>query len=348
MKINEALTVWYGHEKRDLPWRKTKDPYCVWVSEIILQQTRVRQGFDYYLRFMKRFPDVYYLAAAEIRDVLNLWEGLGYYSRARNLHKAAQVIVDQFDGKFPEDPDQLKSIPGIGDYTAAAIVSICFSKPFAVVDGNVYRVISRLFCNGTPIDSAGARKEFTAIAQEILGDADPGEFNQAIMELGALVCLPKSPHCEKCPISSVCCAYNSGSALSFPVKSRKVKKRDRYFHYFVIRYADYIVINKRDRNDIWEGLFEFPMIESTGDESIESVIMRNETKLILDLYNVRYIESSEIISHKLTHQNIFARFHTFEGEAIESVNHNDFKAVLISELENYPFPRLIHMFLQKR
>lgn len=263
----DKLLWWYNANKRDLPWRNIKDPYKIWLSEIILQQTRVNQGWEYYLRFIAKYPTVKALASAPEHDVLKLWQGLGYYSRARNLHAAARFIVEEFKGKFPRDYKPIRALKGVGDYTAGAIASIAFDLPYPAVDGNVMRVYSRLFGITAPIDSTEGKKKLYEIAKELLPAKHPGTYNQAVMELGALVCLPSNPLCESCPVQYACYAYLHKKTANFPIKEGKTKQRNRYFNYLVITYGDKLLIRTRKARDIWQGLHDFPLIETANRTS---------------------------------------------------------------------------------
>ncbi len=235
LKIRQILKDWYEQNKRDLPWRNTKDAYKIWISEIILQQTRVNQGYNYYLRFIERFPNVKSLAEAEEQEVLKHWQGLGYYSRARNLHKTAKSVISEFNGKFPLHYNDILSLSGIGEYTAAAISSFAYNQPYAAVDGNIFRVLSRLVANETPIDTSKGKKEFTGIAKKLLDKNNPGTHNQAIMEFGAMYCTPKNPDCENCPLKEFCKAYKLNVVELLPIKQGKTKVTNRYFNYFFIK-----------------------------------------------------------------------------------------------------------------
>lgn len=256
------LLPWYRAKHRPLPWRGTRDPYRIWLSEVILQQTRVDQGLAYYLRFTRLWPTVQELAAADEHAVLKAWQGLGYYSRARNLLTAARQVMQDHGGAFPDDHAGLSGLKGVGDYTASAIASICFDRPDAVVDGNVYRVLARVFGIDTPIDSTAGRKRFKALATELLDPAHPGDHNQAVMELGAMVCVPRSPDCPHCPLRDECVAFATGSIGNLPVKHGKTRTRDRYFNYLRIRVDDGLYMRQRTGRDIWTGLYEPPLHES--------------------------------------------------------------------------------------
>lgn len=260
--ISDILLDWYARHGRDLPWRRTRDPYRIWLSEVILQQTRVAQGMDYYLRFTERFPDVGSLAAAPEDEVLKLWQGLGYYSRARNLHAAARQVAERFGGVFPRSYDEVRSLRGVGDYTAAAVCSAAYDAPCAVLDGNVFRVLARLFDIDLPIDSTAGKRTFAKLAQMQLDKRCPGRYNQAVMDFGALQCTPAQPGCADCPLASRCLALAAGTVAERPVKQSKTKVRDRWFNYLHVTCGDRTLLRRRGEGDIWQGLYEFPMIET--------------------------------------------------------------------------------------
>ncbi len=313
MNFTKLLVAWYLQNARDLPWRRTQSPYHIWLSEIILQQTRVAQGLPYYHSFVEAFPSVQDLASADEQSVLKLWQGLGYYSRARNLHKAAKQVMAQYSGNFPDSYIELLKLKGVGQYTAAAIASFAFNECAAVVDGNVYRVLARFF--GIPTDVAGSRayKEFHDLASTLIKDADPALFNQAIMEFGALQCVPKSPDCTVCPLAWGCVALRDGVVNSLPVKSKKAALKKRFFNYIVAadRAGKYLV-KQRTGKGIWQNLYEFPMIESSTllDEASFS-----ETLTKSEIFGANYVIkplSHYNIEHKLTHQHLFISFHQVE------------------------------------
>ena len=271
-----TLLDWYAENKRDLPWRNTTDPYLIWISEIILQQTRVAQGYEYFLRFIKRFPDVVSLAAASEDEVMKYWQGLGYYSRARNLHAAAKSMK----GTFPKTYAEVRALKGVGDYTAAAICSFAYDMPYAAVDGNVYRVLSRYFGIDVPIDSTEGKKTFTALAGEVLDKSRPADYNQAIMDFGAVQCTPQSPNCLFCPLSGSCRALSEGKVQQLPVKQHRTKTTNRYFNYIYVRMGAHTLIHKRTEDDIWKNLFELPLIEtaeSITKSSIRGYVIDEQT-----------------------------------------------------------------------
>ena len=344
--ISNILTSWYQANKRDLPWRSISDPYKIWISEIILQQTRVNQGLDYYLRFVERFPGVKELAEANEDEVLKYWQGLGYYSRARNLHKAARQILTDFSGHFPEKHSEVLKLSGAGDYTAAAICSFAYNQPYAVVDGNVYRVLSRLFGIETPIDSSKGKKEFAEIAQHLLPKNESGLHNQAIMEFGALQCIPASPDCNNCPLKSVCQAFELNLVAILPVKFQKIKVSNRYFNYLFIKYNDVTFLQKRIAKDVWQNLYEFPLIESDQLVEITDLIESEKFKnLFQGISQVEIIKKSNPMKHILTHRVIFAQFVTV---TISELNNKLQKLVEVplNEIDRFAVSRLMELFLE--
>lgn len=347
LETSHLLIDWYNLHKRALPWRESSDPYIIWISEIILQQTRVVQGMDYFLRFTDRFPNVASLAEAGEDEVLKYWEGLGYYSRARNLHAAAKDIMTRFDGVFPSRYEDVLSLKGIGEYTAAAIVSFVWNQPYAVVDGNVFRVLSRLYAVDTPIDTPKGKKQFTSLATLVMNPKHARLHNQAIMELGALQCVPQSPDCERCPLKERCMAYLAGTAWQYPVKQNRTKTRNRYFSYLYIIYKEKTWLSRRGAGDIWEGLYEFPLIETeepvdfAGLEQTEAFrsLFAGAGKLDISL------ELSKI-KHVLSHQILYTDFYKVTIEQ-EGPGLGNYLPVSRSEIEKYAVPRLIHIYLEK-
>lgn len=341
--FSEILIKWYQVNKRDLPWRDIADPYRIWLSEIILQQTRVAQGMSYYLKFVERFPTVLDLANAHEDEVLKYWQGLGYYSRARNLHATAKIIVEKYTGKFPACFPDLLQLKGVGEYTAAAISSFAFNLPHPVVDGNVFRVISRLFAIDTPIDSTEGKKLFTEMAQQLLNETEPAMHNQAIMEFGALQCIPQQPDCSVCPLKDSCLAYAQAKVAAFPVKALKTKVRSRYFNYFYISVNNQFLMQKRLPGDIWQGLYELPLLES--DILLETdEILQHE--LFSGIENVEISHSYHDFKHILSHQRIFARFFSIRVSQV-----NDLLAkyitVDINNSDKYAVSRLTSLFFEK-
>ena len=344
--IQNTLINWYAENHRDLPWRHHPTPYQVWLSEIILQQTRVNQGLDYYLRFTERWPSVSDLAQASEEEVLKMWQGLGYYSRARNLHHCARQVMDEYGGRFPADFEKLRKLKGIGDYTAAAIASIAFNLPHAVVDGNVYRVLARLFDINTPININEGQKLFAQLANELLNQNQPGLHNQAMMEFGALHCTPKNPNCLLCPLQAHCMAFDHQTVMMRPVKLDKTKVVTRYFNYLVIRIGDKLYLHKRNKNDIWKNLYDFPCIESQQAMSIEEVVSSTEFTQLTEGKHFTILKNSPTYTHKLTHRTIFAQF--IEIKLEQELLHIETKDLFLTaerDLDNYPIPRLIELYL---
>ena len=341
-KFSEVLEDWYRVNGRDLPWRETTNPYKIWISEIILQQTRVAQGYDYYCRFINRFPDVFTLAEAEEDEVMNYWQGLGYYSRARNLHAAAKSIALQ--GAFPDTYEGIRALKGVGNYTAAAIASFAYGLPCAVVDGNVYRVLSRWMGIDTPIDSSAGKKLFASLAAEYLDKERPAVYNQAIMDFGALQCTPASPDCAVCPLESSCLARARNLVDSLPVKQHKTKTRNRYFIYFYVRAGVCTYIRKRTADDIWCNLYELPLIETDSALSEEELF---HSPQFLTLFEGLSVSSVRLVSkktkHILSHQVIWTDFYEV-NLADEASEIKDCQRVRVDELYKFPVSRLISRF----
>ena len=344
--IQDTLINWFSSNRRDLPWRHDPTPYQVWLSEVILQQTRVNQGMEYYLRFIERWPMVTDLANASEEEVLKMWQGLGYYSRARNLHHCAQQVVTEYEGQFPADYEKLKRLKGIGDYTAAAIASIAFNLPHAVVDGNVYRVLSRLYDIDTPININEGQRLFAQLADDLLNREQPGLHNQALMEFGALHCTPKSPNCLLCPMQAQCLAFEHQTMMQRPGKLQKVKVTTRYFNYLIIRTNDSVYLHKRSDNDIWKNLYDFPCIESEQTMSVEEVVATEKFKQLLDGEPFTIEKVSPIFTHKLTHRTILAQFIEIKLEKkLLRIETKDLFLALVTDLGNFPIPRLIDLYL---
>ncbi len=309
MNYSEKLAFWYENVRRELPWRNTSDPYKIWISEIILQQTRVNQGIYYYEKFISAYPDIFELADAERDSVLKLWQGLGYYSRANNLHETSKYIVKTFNGLFPSTYKDLISLKGIGPYTAAAIASIAFNQPVAAIDGNVKRVISRIFLISGDLSSMEGKRIINDLAGSILDRENPGRHNQAIMELGATLCLPKNPKCSDCPMNTMCLAYKDNRVQDFPVKYLTKKLKDRFFIYILpIGPQNQILICKRMEEDIWKGLYEFPLIETSEKPSPEEFNGLICKKYNIKPGNLKITKISTEITHKLSHQNLNVHF----------------------------------------
>ncbi len=342
--FSHEIYGWFNSNKRDLPWRKTNDPYKIWISEIILQQTRVAQGINYYNSFIEKFPNVFDLANSTEDNILKLWQGLGYYTRARNLHFTAKFIVHNYNGIFPGDFKTILSLKGIGNYTAAAIASIAFDLPNAAVDGNIYRVISRYYGIATPIDSQKGKTEIQEIANKLIPIKNPGFHNQAFMEFGALQCLPKSPDCNSCPLENKCYAANFNLINKIPVKEKKVKQSTRYFYYYIFECKDFILLEKRTEKDIWKNLHQFPLFESQKEFSDTEIINFKIPFNTSQRTNLKSV--SNTYKHILTHQTIFARFIHFE---VEDYSLNDSKFIRVNKKDIYKFavPRLMEKYLKK-
>ncbi|MBB6275212.1 A/G-specific adenine glycosylase [Porphyromonas circumdentaria] len=345
-RIPQALQEWYLSHHRALPWRETQDPYRIWVSEIILQQTRVNQGLEYYERFIAHFPTVKDLAEAPEDKVLLLWQGLGYYSRARNLHRAAQMVMEQHDGHFPREFLEIRALPGIGDYTAGAISSFAYNSAYPAVDGNVLRVMSRITACTIPIDTTTGKKVLTEAVSSLLKSAEPSIFNQAVIELGALICTPKKPQCSACPISQHCALSGTPEVELYPYKEKQISIRHRYLNYIVIASSSGgYFIRKREDKDIWRGLYEFPLMETNKSTCA------NE---LLDLWKVEFapmtIKSlsapSFEMEHKLSHQLLHIRVYRAEQTGQESLS-EPFLHVTQEELANYAFPVPLARFIKK-
>lgn len=342
MDFTKTLIHWYLQNKRDLPWRKSARPYPVWLSEIMLQQTRVAQGMPYFFRFMDAFPTVQDLADAPEEQVLKLWQGLGYYSRARNLHATAKHIVHDLGGSFPPDYKGLLKLKGVGDYTAAAIASICYGEAVPVVDGNVYRVLSRYFGVDTDISSGSAKKEFTALAAKYLPKDNAGTFNQAMMEFGAIQCVPRNPDCPGCVLNADCVAYQTGRVNDLPVKLKKTKVTNRYFNYLVIKDKNgNALLQKRTAKDIWHNLYEFPLLETEGETDTETTIrlIKNSEQLPFKINTIKLLTPNRII-HKLSHQHLHIRFWEIATESEVA------GAISTEVLKAYPVPVVIHNFIE--
>lgn len=340
--FSNILIDWYEENKRDLPWRRTKDPYLIWISEIILQQTRVAQGYEYYQRFVRRFPDVFALASAEEDEVLKYWQGLGYYSRARNLHAAARSMAET--GGFPATYEGVRALKGVGEYTAAAICSFAYDMPYAVVDGNVYRVLSRWLGIDTPIDSTEGKKLFAAAARELMDAKRPALYNQAIMDFGALQCTPMAPRCMFCPLAASCVARQKGLIGSLPVKQHKTKVTNRYFNYIYVRMGAHTFIQKRSGNDIWKNLYELPLIETEQEQTEEEFYTSPRFRELLaegEQPAVRLVQKG--VKHVLSHRVIYANFY----EVIlpeNSTSFANYQKIRIEDLHNFAVSRLVNQF----
>lgn len=344
-RYSDLILNWYSKNKRDLPWRKTKDPYKIWLSEIILQQTRVAQGLSYYIKFTEKYPTVTHLAKASEHEVLKLWQGLGYYSRARNMHSAAQHIQKHFKGKFPTKYEDIRALKGVGDYTAAAIASFAYGLPYPVLDGNVMRVYSRYLAILTPIDSVKGKALLQKAAIKLLPKDDPGTYNQAIMELGALCCTPKNPKCDECPLQSGCGAYWRKITDQLPIKEGKTKQRERYLNYIVITYKDSIQLRTRTGKDIWKGLHDFPCIETKEAISTKEITKSREWQSLFGKSKPIIKSVSDGHTHILSHQKLQAVFIRVELKTKSTKLQPDCFWVQLNKLEEYAIPRLIERYI---
>lgn len=344
--FSDKLVKWYVDNKRSLPWRETTDPYKIWLSEVILQQTRVNQGLPYYQVFLRTYPSIIELARAPEQEVLRLWQGLGYYTRARNLHKCAKSVVESHNGKFPGTFDELEKLPGIGHYTAAAIASFAFGQPVAVLDGNVFRILSRIFGIDTPINSKEGKKRFSGLAHELISKKDPALHNQAVMEFGALFCTPKNPKCPDCPFNTTCIAYNHDLIHILPVKTPGKKSRKRYFFYLVVEKNKSLLMKKRQEKDIWHGLFDFVLIEKNKPVKPENLMSENENKKWFQ--KAEGIKVSKNYKHILTHQTIHCRFIYLKAAPSFSLLEEGHAFYSPGEVAKLPKPALISRFLDEQ
>jgi len=321
----ETLISWYEEHKRDLPWRGESDPYKIWVSEIILQQTRVQQGWDYYLRFIDNFPNIKTLSEADEERVLKVWQGLGYYSRARNMHAAAREIMAEHNGNFPDTYDKILSLKGIGKYTAAAIASIAFKLPYPAVDGNVIRIVSRIFGICEDVTQQTVVKRITEICEKVIDPKQPGVFNQAAMDFGAMQCVPRNPNCDECPFQSNCYAYNNNLVDILPIKKKKSELKHRYFHYTIYISDNQTIIEKRTKSDIWRNMYQFPLKETQSDHFPDKPAFT----------------TMETLSHQIIH----AAFYVKSVKKIPKTSDNQF-VILFNDIENYPIPKIMTEFLR--
>ena len=347
--LSQKLLEWFSTNHRPMPWKGVRDPYIIWLSEIILQQTTVAQGTAYFKKFRARYPSVSDLANAPSDDVMKMWEGLGYYSRARNLHTTAKYIEDDLNGLFPTTYDELLKLKGVGNYTAAAIASFAYNLPHAVLDGNVYRVLSRFFGIETPIDSTEAKHQFTELANTVLDKNPPADFNQAMMDFGATHCTPSNPKCLNCLLQPECSAFKDKKVDILPIKSKKMTRRTRFFNYFVINEGSFVYIRKRTEKDIWQELYEFPLLETEEQLNIlRGVILPN---FPISLTELKLVKQSQPYQQLLTHQKIIATFWEFEipsSKIIVLESGSDFQKIERKKLENFALPKTIDIYLKEK
>ena len=343
MNFSDELVHWYLQNKRDLPWRNTNDPYIIWLSEIILQQTRVEQGLPYFYRFTEKYPDVKSFAAASEDDILKLWQGLGYYSRGRNMLKTARLVQNDLHGIFPDNYEQLIRLKGIGEYTAAAISSFSANEARAVVDGNVYRVIARYFGINDPINSTGGKKTFQAMADELLNKEKPAVHNQAMMEFGAMLCKPKSPACGICPLRTGCYAFLNNAINVLPLKINKVKVRERFFTYFLVTDGERLLLNKRDETGIWANMYDLPLIETPSLIELEELVSLPEVTQLFG-NGLKVLESSPVKKHILTHQRLFVRLIKVNRQPV--IMKDSWFYTPVDNLGSLALPKIIFIFLK--
>lgn len=345
--FQRQLMEWYDQHDRPLPWKEEKDPYLIWLSEIILQQTRVAQGLPYFEKFKAHYPTVHDLAEAPPDEVMKLWEGLGYYSRARNMHATAQYISRSLGGKFPNTYQEILKLKGIGPYTAAAISSFAFDLPHAVVDGNVYRVLARYFGIDTPIDQTAGKKRFAALAQSLLDDKQPGRYNQAIMDFGAVQCVPKSPSCVACPLQDCCQAFQANQINRYPVKSKKLTRKDRFFHFLVFEYEDFTYIQRREAKDIWLHLYQFPLLEADQFiHSFSTLHQQPDWPVWAPKNDSLEWSLSKPFKQELTHQRIHAFFFKIQLKTAPAAIPSEFVITERENLTKFAFPKIIDLYLK--
>lgn len=345
MSFQLEIVAWYLKNKRDLPWRNTTDAYVIWLSEIILQQTRVEQGLPYFNRFLAHFPDVSSFAAASEEQVLKLWQGLGYYSRGRNMLHTAKLVMSKYAGEFPTSYQELIALKGIGAYTAAAISSFSSNEKQAVVDGNVYRVLARYFGISHPINSNIGQKEFADLAKQLIADQEPAIYNQAIMEFGALQCKPKAPLCETCPLRLDCQAYQHQIVDQLPVKLKKVKIKKRYFNYFVGIANQQVLTKQRTAGDVWQHLYDFPLIETDEELTTPSAEFFDKIKSIFGTeVKISLLDAKK---HILTHQIIYVQFFAIDNYIVNFNDYAEIKSVDIEDFKQLPHPKIIGDFIEK-
>tara|TARA_B100001093_G_scaffold106103_2_gene98413 strand:- start:2369 stop:3409 length:1041 start_codon:yes stop_codon:yes gene_type:complete len=342
--FSHLILNWYQNSKRNLPWRSTRDPYKIWLSEIILQQTKIAQGTAYYLKFLNAFPNIRDLANAPEEHVMKLWQGLGYYTRARNLHKTAKFVSDELNGVFPNKYSEIIKLKGIGPYTAAAISSICFNEKRAVVDGNVYRVLARTHKIITEINSNLGRKEFQQLADQLICKKNPGDYNQGLMDLGSTICLPKKPKCNFCPVNKSCKSKKDNLKLLLPNKIKKKKPLKRTIHYLFIEGSKHFYMQKRKQNDIWKNLYDFPQIEKQSSNNLEKLSVQQKLKKIIPNKSFINIGTSKFI-HNLSHQKLHISITHIKTNNLLEIS--EYILMTRKKLKKIPIPKPIELFFQE-
>ncbi|MCB8963488.1 MAG: A/G-specific adenine glycosylase [Bacteroidales bacterium] len=345
MDFKELLLGWYRLHGRSLPWRQSADPYRVWVSEVILQQTRVSQGVSYYLNFIDAFPSISALAKASPDDVMKVWQGLGYYTRARNLQAGAKQVMELHNGELPSTYKELLKIKGLGAYSAAAVASFAFNEAVPAIDGNVYRILARVFGIFTSVDSAAGKREFFELGKELIDEAEPAAFNQAIIDFGALVCTPRAAKCEECPLREFCYAYRNNIVYTLPVKGKRIVPRDRFFIYLMIKHKGYTYVNKRAGKDIWHSLYEFPLIETKTLVSPDELLQLDEWFDLFGGVDTTVLSISEPIKHQLSHLTLYARFVIVEVSSVSYHLKSCYRRIALGKLHELSVPRLIDLYL---
>ena len=344
MEFSSRILHWYYKNQRNLPWRASNEAYKVWISEIILQQTRVAQGINYYTNFIATFPSIKDLAEAEEQEVLKVWQGLGYYSRARNIHFTAKHIHFNLNDTFPKNYKELLKLKGVGPYTAAAISSICYKEKQAAVDGNVYRVLARVFEISTAINSSKGIKEFQLLADSLICNEEPGDYNQGLMELGATVCTPKNTDCQNCPLQTICIGFNNNRLDQLPIKDKKTKIRNRYLNYYCIEYKNQIILNKRERKGIWQNLYDFPLEEADKQNDQLSEPDSYYLNKLIGSTKFNVIKNNSY-KHKLSHQHLHINIQHVKTDYLDEKNKPFL--VRIDKLSKYPVPKPIEAFLEE-
>lgn len=345
MDFKNIIIKWYNENKRDLPWRNTENPYHIWISEVILQQTRVAQGLDYYNNFISTFPTIKDLAEADIDRVMKVWQGLGYYSRARNLHSAAKQIMSDHNGSLPSSYKELLKIKGLGPYSAGAIASFAFKEVVPAIDGNVYRVLSRIYGVFASPETSSGKKDFFNLTMDLIDNKQPNIFNQALLDFGAMQCVPRNPNCISCPFNDICYAYRNNLINQLPVKGKKIATRDRFLNYIIIRYKDSTFIQRREAGDIWTSLYEFPLIETSKQVDLDSLVKHPIWNDLFGKEKLNILYSSQVIKHILSHQTLYTKFFIVEIDKPSYYMKTNYQKVSIPDIQEYSVPKVIDNFL---